>query len=79
LQHLKEDTEVLKELFEEFDGYTSDTMEEDFVDKLGNEVKEIASNIQQALDFNEKLNDKINQALKNLKGEANAAEIEKRA
>lgn len=31
----------LKELYEDFDGYTSDVGEEDFIDRLGIEVKEI--------------------------------------
>eukprot|EP00347_Sterkiella_histriomuscorum_P003315 403364755 len=80
LNQLKEDNDVLKELFEEFDGYTSDTQEEDFIDKLGLDIKEISAAITKAQDFNERLTDKVNQALKGLaKGDLSAPEIEKRA
>lgn len=41
LNDLKEDYEVLKELYEEFDGYTSDNNEEEFIDKLGVDIQEI--------------------------------------
>jgi hypothetical protein len=41
LHELKEDYEVLKELYEEFDGYTSDNHEEEFIDKLGVDIREI--------------------------------------
>jgi len=34
-----EDIEVLRELFEEFDGYTSDTNEENFIERLGMELR----------------------------------------
>ncbi len=34
--------EILKALQEDFDGYTSDTNEEDFIERLGNELRELA-------------------------------------
>ena len=38
---LKEDMEVLKELQFEFDGYTSDTGEETFIERLDTELNEL--------------------------------------
>jgi len=38
---LFEDLETLKSLYEEFDGYTSDGKEEDFIDRLGIDLREL--------------------------------------
>ena len=83
LKSLLDDQEILKELFEEFDGYTSDTGEEDFIDRLGIEIKEIGQKHKIAVDHNEKLLDKVTSAQNDISRSSgenlNAQEIEKRA
>jgi hypothetical protein len=41
LADIMADLEVLKELFDEFDGYTSDAQEEDFIERLGVDLREV--------------------------------------
>lgn len=87
LASLQEDLEVLKELNEEFDGYTSDSQEEDFIERLGIDLRELSSKHKVATEEGELIFEKITVAQKNIqrrkeKGgntELSAKEIEERA
>lgn len=48
---------MLKELFDEFDGYTSDTQEEDFVERLGVDLREISTKYNVANEESEQIFD----------------------
>ena len=82
LQLMANDYDVLKELQEEFDGYTSDIQEEDFIDRLGVEIKDIEDKCKLLTAQNDKLIDKVQLQVQDITrsgGQINAAEIEKRA
>lgn len=66
LAQLLEDIEILKELFEDFDGYTSDTQEEDFIERLGVDLRELANKHTYANEESEQTIDAISAALKNI-------------
>jgi hypothetical protein len=56
---MSEDYEVLKELQEEFEGYTSGAQEEDFIDRLAIEIREIESKHKAIIGLNEDLLQRI--------------------
>lgn len=66
LAALLEDMEALKDLNEEFDGYTSDGQEEDFIERLGIDLRELAGKHKIAVEEGDSISDKIDSALKNI-------------
>lgn len=57
-----QDLEILRELFGDFDGYTSDTQEEDFIERLGVDLKELGMKHGLANEESEQLYDAITAA-----------------
>jgi len=86
LSGLLEDIEVLRELFDEFDGYTSDTNEENFIERLGVELRVLGQKHHAANEESEQVFDAIAVAEKSLQRRAelegqaiSAKELEERA
>lgn len=77
------DLEILQGLQNEFDGYTSDHEEEDFIERLGVEIKDLNVKVQTLTDENEQVQDKITHAKRVLERKMNEElsqkEIEERA
>lgn len=67
--------DVLKELYEEFDGYTSDSEEEAFIEKLGIDIRELAQKHHMANEDSEAIMDQIQAAQKSIQRSKNKEEV----